>query len=129
MNPEFLDVDDILAIHSIQLGATGGSEGLRDRGLLEAAVAQPRATFGGEFLHEDLFAMAAAYLFHIAKDHAFVDGNKRAALVAALTFLDVNGSPIMLPDPRLFDLADGVAASRIDKEAAASTLREIAGQG
>mgnify|MGYP001024581079 CR=1 FL=1 len=76
MTAEFLDVDDVLAIHAIQIADHGGSIEIRDMGLLKSAVAQPSMTFGGEFLHDSLFAMAAAYLFHIAMDHPFVDGNK-----------------------------------------------------
>jgi len=60
LNPEFLDIDDVLEIHAIQIAEHGGSEGLRDRGLLESAIAQPMAQFGGQFLHQDLFEMAAA---------------------------------------------------------------------
>jgi death-on-curing protein len=71
--PLFLDVEDVLALHADQLEVYGGSPGLRDRGLLESAVAQPQASFGGEFANEGLFAMAAAYLFHIVKNHPFVD--------------------------------------------------------
>jgi death on curing protein len=81
----------VLEIHALQLGEFGGIAGVRDRGLLESAVEQPRATAFGELLHTDLFEMAAAYLFHIVKNHAFLDGNKRTALVAALVFLDING--------------------------------------
>ena len=61
---EFLGVQDILLIHADQIGRYGGARGLRDRGLLESAAAQPRATFGGKHLHADVFEMAAAYLFH-----------------------------------------------------------------
>lgn len=74
---DFLHLDDVVAIHLDQIERYGGEAGIRDAGLLESAVAQARATFGGEFLHADLFQMAAAYLFHIAKNHPFVDGNKR----------------------------------------------------
>jgi death-on-curing protein len=95
MNPEFLDVDDVLDRHAAQLEAFGGLDGVRDRSALESAVAQPRATFGGQFLHEGLFAMAAAYLYHIVKNHPFVDGNKRTGLDAATTFLDLNGFALL----------------------------------
>lgn len=81
--PLFLEVDDVLEIHATQLDVYGGGAGLRDQGLLESAVAQPRASFGGDFAHEGLFAMAAAYLFHIVKNHPFVDGNKRTGLLSA----------------------------------------------
>src|SRR6185295_695065 len=92
--PEFLDVDDVLAIHDEALAAFGGSAGVRDAGLLASAAAMPTATFGGELLHEDLFAMAAAYAFHIAQNQPFVDGNKRTAILAAIVFLDLNGIEI-----------------------------------
>ena len=87
--PEFLDIDDVLAIHDEALATFGGSAGVRDAGLLASAVAMPRATFGGELLHEDLFAMAAAYAFHIAQNQPCVDGNKRTAILAAIVFLDI----------------------------------------
>jgi len=89
--PEFLDLEEVLEIHALQLAEFGGLGGLRDQRLLESAVAQARATAFGQLLHGDLFEMAAAYLFHIVKNHAFVDGNKRTALLAALVFLDING--------------------------------------
>ncbi len=62
----FLTVDDVLELHADQIALYGGDPGLRDRGLIESAVATPTATFGGEFLHKDVFVMAAAYAFHIA---------------------------------------------------------------
>ena len=94
MTPEFLTVEDILEIYAMQVGRFGGTAGVRDQGLPESAVAQPQMTFGGEFVHADLFAMAAAYLFHLVQGHAFVDGNKRVGLLAALVFLDINGISI-----------------------------------
>ena len=61
--PDFLDIDDVLELHGLQLARHGGADGVRDRGLLESAIAQPQATFDGAFVHDGLFAMAAAYLF------------------------------------------------------------------
>ena len=124
--PLFLDVDDVLELHATQLEAYGGSEGLRDRGLLESAVAQPQSWFGGEFTHDGLFAMASAYLFHIARNHPFVDGNKRAGLLAAVVFLDINGISIDHPSDALYELTMGVAEGRIDKRAVATELERIA---
>ena len=95
--PLFLDVDDVLEIHATQLDVYGGMAGVRDRGLLESAVAQPQSSFGGEFAHDGLFAMAATYLFHIVKNHPFLDGNKRTGTLAAVVFLDVNGISIEHP--------------------------------
>jgi death on curing protein len=124
--PLFLEVDDVLEIHATQLDVYGGGAGLRDQGLLESAVAHPRASFGGDFAHEGLFAMAAAYLFHIVKNHPFVDGNKRTGLLAAIVFLDVNGIGIEHPSEALFELTMDVAEGRIDKAAVAVELERIA---
>lgn len=71
--PRFLDLADVLEIHETRIKLYGGSLGLRDLGLLQSALAQPEAGFGGELFHKDLFEMAAAYLFHISRNHAFVD--------------------------------------------------------
>jgi len=83
---EFLTVDDVEFLHEEQLRLFGGLEGVRDRAALESAVAVPTATFAGDFLHEDIFVMAAAYAYHLAESQAFLDGNKRTALNAALVF-------------------------------------------
>ncbi|MEN8151310.1 MAG: type II toxin-antitoxin system death-on-curing family toxin [Planctomycetota bacterium] len=93
----FLSVDDVLAIQEDTIRHDGGLAGVRDPGLLESAVTMPRQAIGGEYLHPDLAAMAAAYLYHIAQNHPFHDGNKRAGAMAALVFLRVNGVET-LPD-------------------------------
>ncbi len=80
----FLTVDEVLELHDLQIQRYGGSSGVRDKGLLESAVAMPQASFGGKYMHEGLFQMAAAYAFHIAENQPFIDGNKRTALAAAL---------------------------------------------
>ncbi len=89
--PHFLTVHDVLTLHSIAIEDQGGDPSLRDRGLLESAVAMPAQSFGGQFVHEDIPAMAAAYAFHICKNHPFIDGNKRAATAAMIAFLSDNG--------------------------------------
>lgn len=116
MTPTFLDADDVVRLHADQVTAFGGSDGVRDPNLLASAVAQPSATFGGTYLHEDLFAMAAAYLFHVVMNHPFIDGNKRTGLAAAVVFLDVNG--ILLNASAtdcLYALTLAVAEGRIGK--------------
>ena len=123
--PEFLDVDDVLALHDEALAAFGGSAGVRDPGLLASAVAMPRASFGGELLHEDIFAMAAAYAFHIAQNQPFVDGNKRTAILAAIVFLDLTGAEIPEATDELHDAMIGVAERRLDKQGLAATLRRL----
>ncbi|HEX7843754.1 MAG TPA: type II toxin-antitoxin system death-on-curing family toxin [Kofleriaceae bacterium] len=123
--PLFLDVEDVIEIHATQLDVYGGSAGLRDRGLLESAVAQPQASFGGALVHDGLFAMAAAYLFHIVSNHPFVDGNKRTGMLAAVVFLDVNGISIDHPSEALYELTMGVAEGRLQKAAVAVELARI----
>jgi death-on-curing protein len=122
----FLDVDEVIELHASQLELFGGGAGLRDQGLLESAVAQPQASFGGQLAHDGLFAMAAAYLFHLVSNHPFVDGNKRIGLIAALVFLDLNGVSIAHPTEALYELTMGVAEGRINKAAVAAELERIA---
>ncbi len=96
MNPEFLTLAEVLDLHERALALHGGQAGIRDQGLLESALAQPESTMFGAFLHADLWEQAAAYAFHIAENQPFIDGNKRVAVAAALTFLRVNGCALNL---------------------------------
>ena len=125
-NIEFLNLEIVLAIHDEQLVMFGGSSGLRDIGLLESAIAQPQASFGGEYLHGDLFLMAAAYAYHIAQNQPFVDGNKRTGIIAALTFLDLNDVAVETPSMRLYQAMIDIAERRLDKAGLAELLRELA---
>ena len=111
----FLSVDDVLTIHQNTIANEGGLAGLRDAGLLESAVLMPQQRFEGEHLHPDLAAMAAAYLFHIAQNHAFHDGNKRAAVLAALIFLSINGVELLPPPEALEEMTMRVASGEADK--------------
>jgi len=88
---EFLGLDEIINIHMDQIEQYGGSAGIRDIGLLQSAAAMPAAGFGEDYLHKDIFEMAAAYLFHITQNHPFIDGNKRTGIASAATFLGING--------------------------------------
>jgi death-on-curing protein len=126
MNPEFLTLEEVLDIHALQLARYGGIGGLRDRGLLESALAQPQATFDGHFVHHGLFAMAAAYLFHLVSNHPFLDGNKRTGLLSSLVFLDLNGIAIERESEALYELTMSVAEGRADKEKIAATLARVA---
>ena len=121
--PVFLSSEEVLRLHSRQLALYGGLPGVRDVELLDAALAMPSIRFGGEFLHPDLFTMAAAYLFHLAKDHPFNDGNKRTALHAAYVFLPVNGLRLEMDPDALYELTLSVAEGRTGKDAAAEAFR------
>ena len=113
--PEFLTLDEVLGIHADQIRVYGGSSGVRDLKLLRSALAMPETTFDGEFLHPSVFEMAAAYLFHVARNHPFVDGNKRTALMCALVFLGLNGERLKADPDDLYQLVSGVAAGTVDK--------------
>jgi death-on-curing protein len=122
---EFLTLSEIIEIHSDQIKRYGGSEGLRDINLLSSAVAMPYATFSGDFLHRDIFEMAAAYAFHICRNHPFVDGNKRTALASALVFLELNRISIRDPEEKLFYAMINIASGKMTKEKFAELLREL----
>src|SRR5580698_4165138 len=104
MQPLFLDLEHVLRIHAGMIERYGGAEGLRDAALLHSAAAMPQASYGGEFLHPDLFEMAAAYLFHIVQNHPFVDGNKRTGAAAAIVFLVINGIELESDEDGLVEL-------------------------
>lgn len=87
------------------------------------------ASFGGEWLHPDLWAMAAAYLFHLVQNHPFVNGNKRTGLLSALVFLALNGIPLDQATAALYDLTMAVVDGRLDKPALAVALRQAASAG
>jgi death-on-curing protein len=85
--PDFLTLDEVLGIHADQIRVYGGASGLRDLELLRSAIAMPETTFDGEYLHPSPFEMAAAYLFHLARNHPFVDGNKLVDKAEVSVFL------------------------------------------
>jgi len=117
MDPVFLSLDEVLEIHEQQVELYGGSHGIRDTGGLESAVATPQATFGGEFLHPSIPAMAAAYLFHLCQNHPFLDGNKRVGANAAITFLLMNDWEPLFAEEELVDLVLAVASGVTAKPA------------
>jgi death-on-curing protein len=120
----FLTLDEILVAHEEQIRLFGGTAGIRDPGLLLSAMGNVEATFDGVFLHETIFEMAAAYLYGICRNHPFVDGNKRTALSASLTFLDANQVEVHAAGNELYDLVIGVAEGRISKAAIAVFLEQ-----
>lgn len=111
----FLTVDDVITIHARVIEEFGGDVGLRDRGLLESAVAMPQSMFSGDYLHGEISEMAAAYHYHLCSNHPFVDGNKRVALAASEVFLVANGFELNANDDELEDLTLGVAGGGVSK--------------
>lgn len=120
---QFLSVNDLLTIHQRGILEHGGSPELRDRGLLESAAAMPMAQFGGQYLHDGFSAMAAAYLFHLCKNHPFMDGNKRVAVAAAEVFVLLNGYELAATNLQLEALTLGVADSSVSKEEATAFFK------
>lgn len=117
----------VFAIHEEVLSAHGGSDGLRDQGLLESAIAATQATMFGKPVFSDGIEIAAAYLFYLCQNHPFIDGNKRTALATCLVFLSQNG---LLQSTKLDvdlweALALDVAASRLDRDQTTERLRQL----
>ncbi|MGH7427184.1 MAG: type II toxin-antitoxin system death-on-curing family toxin [Candidatus Methylomirabilaceae bacterium] len=123
MSPVFLSLEEVIEIHRDMISRYGGSAGIRDIDLLQSAVTIPQASFGGQFLHADLFEMAAAYLFHIVQNHPFVDGNKRVGAMAAFTFLKLNDLTLAARDVEFEDVVLAVAKGKLGKAAVAEFFR------
>ena len=124
VEPLFLTLEEVLALHADQIERYGGTHGLRDAGLLSSALAMPEASFGGDFLHSTIHEMAAAYLFHLTQNHAFLDGNKRIGLATALAFLGLNDLVLEAGEEELTDLVLGVAKGEKSKAEIAVFLQQ-----
>ncbi|VEN72542.1 Toxin Doc [Candidatus Desulfarcum epimagneticum] len=119
----FLNLTEVLDIHRDQIARYGGASEIRDIELLKSAIGMPSATYGGEFLHTDIYEIAAAYLFHLVKNHPFLDGNKRVGAVAALIFLLLNGHDFEAPEDDFAEIVLSVASGEIDKAEVAAFIR------
>jgi len=122
IEPEWLDTDIVLDIHAEQLASFGGGDGMRDLGLLESALARPLNKFA--YGETDLAALAAAYAFGIARNHPFVDGNKRAAFGSMIVFLGLNGIDLDVAPENATAIILEVAAGEIDEDGLARWLRD-----
>ena len=119
----FLTVESVLAIHRRMIAEFGGDDEVRDPGLLESAVMMPAARFSGEYVHNGIPALATAYLFHICKNHAFMDGNKRTALASAVIFIQLNNMQLIATDDGLEKITMGVAEGSVTKDEATVFFR------
>jgi death-on-curing protein len=120
----FLTVEEVIQIHDELVSEYGGLHGIRDMGLLVSAIEMPKATMFGEFLHESIYDKAAAYLFHIVCNHAFVDGNKRTGAACTLVFLYQNGHPQKYDMKKFEDMVCNVAQGIFSKEEISKFLQE-----
>ena len=121
--PLFLDLDHVMRLHRSLLERYGGMEGVRDVGMLHSAIAMPQTAYGGQYMHADMFEMAAAYLYHIVQNHPFFDGNKRTSAAAAIVFLAINDIQIDNDEEGLVELTLSVATGQIGKTEIAEFFR------
>ena len=120
----YLSIEHVLKLHREQVAAYGGGTGLRDRGLLESAVARPAMTFGGDDLYPDVSSKAAALMHSLVLNHPFVDGNKRVGAHAAIVFVLANGWDCLATSEELIDVTLGVAQGKVAAEALAIWFRQ-----
>lgn len=120
----YLTLGEVVELHRLVLGATGGGPGIRDLGTLESAISQPKATFGGTDLYPTLIDKAAALCFALVQGHPFVDGNKRVGHAAMETFLILNGTEITAPVDEQERLMLDLAAGRRTRDQLAHWLRQ-----
>lgn len=120
--PEWLDIDIVLDFHAEQLALFGGADGIRDRGLLESALARPINKFG--YGENGIAALAAAYGFGIARNHPFIDGNKRTALASIIVFLGLNGIDLDAPQVAATAMILSLAAGEITEDVLASWISD-----
>jgi death-on-curing protein len=120
---EFLTLEDVLALHDELIRYYRGSPGLRDAGLLEAALGMPQAGFGGQYFHEFPHEMGAAYLFHLVRNHPFIDGNKRVAFACAILFFKINSVRYSITEEEAVELTLSAASGQLDKGAVTEFFR------
>ncbi len=113
---EYIDVSHVVAMHEVLIQKYGGTQGIRDKGLLESAVMQPQQSAFGEDIFPDIFSKAAAYVFYISENQPFLDGNKRSATATAITFLRLNGYDLNVSDKDLYETIIDLANKRISRE-------------
>jgi death on curing protein len=120
----FLGLDEIIEIHADQIKRYGGHPGIRDIELLKSAIAMPAASFGGGYVHTSVYEMAAAYLFHIVRNHPFIDGNKRTAAVSSIVFLIMNEIEFQADEKNFELMVFSAAEGNLDKTAIAQFFRD-----
>jgi death-on-curing protein len=127
MDVRFLELAEVLEIHADQIDRYGGSDGIRDMDLLQSAVSMPEAGIAGTYAHGTLYEMAAAYFYHLVRNHPFVDGNKRTALASALVFLDLNSVEIRADADELVAMVEATATHDMEKAHIAAWFEDHAG--
>ena len=120
---EWLTISAVLAIHDEQIAEHGGSDGVRDMNVIESAIARPRHLMNFGDPTPDMAALAATLAFGLAKNHGFVDGNKRTSAVATETFLALNGLKFTASDEQIVQVWTDVGAGQLTEDKLAEWLR------
>jgi len=120
--PVWLDVEILIDLHAEQLALYGGPDGIRDQGILESALGRPVDKFA--YRETDIAALAAAYAFGIARNHPFVDGNKRAAFGAMIVFLGLNGMDFLVPPENATAMILALAAGEVNEDGLTRWIRD-----
>ena len=123
-SPKFVTKEQVLLLHELQINRFGGAFGIVNEGLLDSALAQPKASFFGEFLHREINDQAAAYLYHLVKNHPFLDGNKRVGAAVMEVFLRINGYVLTLSNEELYNLTMQVAQGQLSKDEVSALIYE-----
>ncbi len=121
---KFIPDEIVPIIHADLIERYGGHPGIRDKGLLASALAQPKTTVGRKFLHRSLFDKAAAYGFHLCKNHPFVDGNKRLALVVMDIFIERNGWHLHATEQDAYSTIMALSSGHLSKQQLSAWLRK-----
>ena len=121
---KYLTAEQVLFIHARIIDETGGAHGVRDIGLLQSAVGRPRATFGGKDLYPDIFRKTATLAESLAKNHSFIDGNKRTAMASASLFLSMNGFHLETSQKELVRFAIELAVGHVTPDQAAAWFKK-----
>lgn len=124
MKIKFLSLPEITRLHLDQISTFGGTNGIRDLNSLKSALHTPKATYDGQFLHPTVYEMASAYLFHIVKNHPFIDGNKRTGTMAMLVFLAINNYDFDAPNKDFLETVLQVAQGKLNKSELAIFIKK-----
>ena len=120
----FLEIDDVILLQKGLIAKFGGLGGLRDKNLLESALAYPQI-LSSMTMEQDMYVLGGAYCYHLITNHAFIDGNKRIGVLAMLTFFKMNNFDVHIEKDKLYDFAMDIAMSKISEDAVAKILKII----
>ena len=124
LGPKFLTYEQIILLHEGQINLFGGHHGVKNENLVRSAIGQPESGYEDDYFHKDLYEMAAAYLFHLVKNHAFNDGNKRIAALASAVFLQINGLRVIADEDEFEKLVLDAAQSFVGKKEIAEFFKQ-----